>query len=207
MKHKRIVLTSYKTLFAVLALSSIALEIVTLQQRGVFNPANFFSFFTILSNIFAALALMVSAVFIHRGMRSRKLNILRGAATLYMTLTGVVFAVLLSDLDPSLLTAVPWDNTVLHYIMPIVLFIDWVIDPPTSRLRYRHAALWLLFPLVYVTYSLIRGPIVNWYPYPFLNPANGGYGQVAVICVGITVFTLLAALLIRGLSLRLVRTK
>ena len=26
-----------------------------------------------------------------------------------------------------------------------------------------------------------------WYPYPFLDPANGGYGQVAIVVVGVLV--------------------
>ena len=30
---------------------------------------------------------------------------------------------------------------------------------------------------------MIRGPIAGWYPYPFLDPANGGYGTVAVTVV------------------------
>lgn len=207
MKHKRITLVGLKTVFALLALSSVMLEILTLQDRDVFNAGNFFSFFTILSNIFAAVMLICSAICTYRNRSNVALDVLRGASTLYMALTGVVFAVLLSDLDPSLLTAVPWDNTVLHYIMPIVLFVDWIIDPPKSRLRYRHAAMWLLFPLAYLAYSLVRGPIVNWYPYPFLDPTNGGYVRIFVVCTAITVFTLFAALLIRGISLRLVRTK
>ena len=207
MKHKRIALTGFKTFFALLALSSILLEIVTLIGRSAFDAGNFFSFFTVLSNLFAVVVLLCSAICTYRNRSSVALDVLRGGSTLFMVLTGVVFAILLSDLDPALLTAVPWDNTVLHYIMPIVLFVDWLIDPPKSRLRYRHAVMWLLFPLAYVVYTLIRGPIVDWYPYPFLNPANGGYMQVFVICIGISVFTFLAALLIRGMSLRLVRTK
>jgi hypothetical protein len=33
---------------------------------------------------------------------------------------------------------------------------------------------------VWIVYTMIRGPIAGWYPYPFLDPANGGYGSVAV---------------------------
>ena len=41
-------------------------------------------------------------------------------------------------------------------------------------------------PAAYLVYSLIRGPIVDWYPYPFLNPDEvGGYGGVAAYAVGI----------------------
>jgi hypothetical protein len=37
----------------------------------------------------------------------------------------------------------------------------------------------------WLAYTLVKGPIVGKYPYPFLDPANGGYGTVAVYCVAI----------------------
>ena len=36
-----------------------------------------------------------------------------------------------------------------------------------------------------------RGAADGWYPYPFLDPANGGYATVAVAVVGITIGFLL----------------
>jgi hypothetical protein len=31
-------------------------------------------------------------------------------------------------------------------------------------------------------------PIAGWYPYPFVDTANGGYASVALCCVGILLF-------------------
>jgi hypothetical protein len=190
----------FKIGFALLALSSVVLEIVTLMQRGVFNPANFFSFFTIQANIFAAVVLLVSALFMMKRKKSKRLDVVRGASTLYMVLTGVVFATLLSNLDPRILTAVPWDNTVLHYIMPIVLLIDWLLDRSATSPTGRVILVWLIYPAVYVAYTLLRGALVNWYPYPFLNPVNGGYGSIAVVSIFIAVFTGSAAVLLAKLT-------
>jgi hypothetical protein len=48
---------------------------------------------------------------------------------------------------------------------------------------------------------MIRGPIVGWYPYPFLNPAQpGGYGAVAVYVVAIAGFIGLMAVVVVALS-------
>ncbi len=203
MKHTRIALVSYKSGFALLGLSSIVLEIITLAQRGVFNFGNFFSYFTVLANIFAAAVLITSAIYVYQRRKSQRLDVLRGAAALYMILTGVVFATLLSKLDPRLLTAVPWDNTVLHYIMPIVLLLDWFIHPAQTKFTIKHILLWLVFPTVYVVYTLVRGGIVGWYPYPFLNPANGGYGSILVVSFFIAIFTVSAGVLLA----RTVRSK
>ena len=61
----------------------------------------------------------------------------------------------------------------------------------------RDALLWLVYPLVWTLATVVRGAIDGWYPYPFLDPANGGYGQVAVSVVGVTVaFAVIAAAII-----------
>ena len=54
-------------------------------------------------------------------------------------------------------------------------------------LGLRNALLWLIFPLLYFAYSLIRGAIVDWYPYPFMDPRLHGYGHVALNCLVIAV--------------------
>ena len=57
--------------------------------------------------------------------------------------------------------------------------------------------MWLAYPLVWTALTLARGASDGWYPYPFLNPANGGYGQVAVTAVAVTIgFALFAGVII-----------
>jgi hypothetical protein len=102
-----------------------------------------------------------------------------------MSITGIVFTLLLSNTDVD--TAIPWVNSVVHELMPLVMLADWLVTPPRTRLQLRQGLLWLSFPLVWIVYTIIRGAIVNLYPYPFLNPANGGYASVAVYCAGILV--------------------
>jgi len=160
-------------------------EVATLQERGTFAPFNFFSYFTVESNLFAIAMLLLSASAFAPGLPRHPWAMLRGAATLYMVTTGIVFAVLLAGLEGAEFTAVPWDNIVLHYLMPLAVAVDWIVDLPAHHLTFRHAAVWLVFPLAYVVYSLIRGHFVGWYPYPFLNPSAHGYSGVAGTSVAI----------------------
>jgi hypothetical protein len=173
-------LITYKLFFALLGFSSIITEIAVLNDRGKFNPANFFSYFTIEANIIVVAVLMASALFVRQGKSGSWMTFLRGASTFFITTVLVVFVFLLANIKNAEFTAVPWDNTVLHYIIPIVVLVDWLIDPPKVRIPYRRAFLWLLLPITYVTYSLIRGAITGWYPYPFLDPSADGYAHVAV---------------------------
>ncbi len=179
MLKNKTALVVYKLFFGLLGFSAIITEIAVLIERDKFNPANFFSYFTIESNVIAAFVLLCSALAVaHRKPRVRVAYI-RGAATLYMLIVGITFSLLLSGIEGVAFTAVSWDNLVLHYIMPVVLLWDWVLDPPRVRIVFKPALYWLLFPVTYVAYTLARGIFVDWYPYPFLDPGVKSYGQVA----------------------------
>lgn len=176
-KNKNI-LIAYKLAFSFLGFSAVVTEIATLAERGVFNPANFFSFFTIESNILVAITFLLSALAIAAGKKTRALDALRGLSTMAALIVGIGFAVLLSGLEGLVLTAVPWDNVVLHYIIPVAALVDFIIDRPFTRFSLRSGLTWLLFPIIYVAYSLTRGALTGWYPYPFLDPRLSSYGDV-----------------------------
>lgn len=181
-------MTIARSVFAGLAVVAMGdLIIVHRNENPDFRLANFFSFFTIESNIFAAVVLIMSALRDGRDEADTSIWVMvRGAAVLYISITGIVYGLLLSGYTEELQTNVPWADSVLHKIIPLAMVADWLIDPPQVRLPLKRALIWLVYPLVFCAYSLIRGPIVDWDPYPFLDPdLSGGYGGVALYCVAI----------------------
>lgn len=181
----------YRAFFGLLTLAAVATQFFDLAARGLLDPLHFFSYFTIEANLFVAAVFLILAA--RRGEeRSTTMELVRGAAVVYMTVTGVVFSALLAGTNVD--TAIPWVNDVLHSIMPIVVVADWLLDPPRGRLTFKEGLWWLSFPFVWLVYSLVKGPIVGKYPYPFLDPANGGYGTVAVYCVAILIVMTLVCL-------------
>ena len=174
------VVIAYRMLIGLLVISAVVTEIATLVERGRFTPGNFFSFFTIESNCLSAAIFIVSALAKAAGRQYRSIEMLRGANTLNMILVGVTFSLLLAGLENTEFTAVPWDNTVLHYIAPVAVALDWLLDIPRVNVAFKQAMVWVAFPVAYLAYSLIRGPIVGWYPYPFLDPGHHGYASIAV---------------------------
>jgi hypothetical protein len=188
MQNKKL-LVGYKLFFALLGFSAIVTEIATIAARGRFNPVNFFSFFTIEANLLVVVVLLLSAIAVAMG-KNGKLDALRGATVVYILIVGIGFSVLLAGIEDTTLTAVPWDNTVLHYIIPVAVLVDFVIDWPKRKLLFKASLPWLLFPILYVAYSLIRGALVGWYPYPFLDPDTKGYGAVAFTVLGLLALAL-----------------
>ena len=134
---------------------------------------NFFSYFTIESNLMAIVVLLVGGVADPRSprwawIRSPRWAWIRGAVTLYMVVTGIVYAALLANAEVGL--TAEWVNSAMHQVIPAVLLLDWLCFPPwPSRAeggKARSALAWLAFPLLYLAYSLGRGAAVNWYRTP-----------------------------------------
>ncbi len=80
--------------------------------------------------------------------------------------------------------------------MPLVLLADWLLVPPRHRLTFKHALLWTVYSLVFAGFSLLRGPFVEWYPYPFLDPRDNGWTSVSLYVLGIAVGFLLFSWLV-----------
>ncbi len=178
--------------FAVLAVVAIVAQLMQSIEANR-STVDFFSYFTIQSNMIAVAVLFWVALKSDGGDGRLLRDIIRGAPVLYLGVTGIVFAVLLSDLP---LVTVPFANTVLHKLMPVVVVVDWIVDPPHPGVSFRKALVWLIYPVAWLAYTMIRGYLIGWYPYPFLNPARmGGYGNV----VGTMLVILLGGVLLIGL--------
>jgi hypothetical protein len=97
----------------------------------------------------------------------------------------------------------PWANEVLHVAMPLVLALDWFVfrlaDRGRPALPWRAILVALIFPVVWLAVTYIRGALTGWYPYPFLEPSAGpavvgGYiGGIAVFVVLVAAFGILVS--------------
>jgi hypothetical protein len=150
---------------------AIAAQCQRLSSDDVFKPVNVFSFFTIQSNILAALVLL--GLELRPSPASRLAHRVRPGVVLYMAMTGVVYAVLLAPASADVGLTAQWVDTIVHVVAPIVVVADWFLSPPARPPRRVDIVRWMVFPVVWLAYSLVRGAVVDWYPYPFLDPRDG----------------------------------
>lgn len=186
--------------FGALGLIAVLAQLKVGLEQPDPQVVNFFAFFTIESSLFFAAVWLSMAL---RPPTAARRDAIRGAATLYMTITGVVYWTLLQWTDADLGLTRPWVDTVLHLVLPLVAIADWLLAP-TSRPVTRATALrWLLFPVVYFSVSLVRGYVVGWYPYPFLDPGlQRGYSGVLLTAAVLIVLIAGLALALRALGER-----
>ncbi|MGH9113626.1 MAG: Pr6Pr family membrane protein, partial [Acidimicrobiales bacterium] len=107
--------------------------------------------------------------------------------------TFVVFHAVLSDLQDLTGQAAVADF-LLHTASPVLCVAGWLLFGPRGQTTPRVVALTLVFPLVWGVFTLVRGEIVDWYPYPFMEPFEHGYLRVVVnLALVAVVFVALAA--------------
>lgn len=161
---------------------------------------NFFSFFTIQSNVAAVVALAIGSVWAWRRSSTpepRWLTVLFACTSTYMIVTGLVYNVLLRGIELPQGATVPWSNEVLHVVGPLVMLADLMWSPGRRALAWRTIGVVVSFPILWVIYTLVRANLIVspvtgdpwWYPYPFLDPhvVPGGYAGVAGYATGIAV--------------------
>lgn len=169
-------------------LAAIIAQLVRSVERTIadegdvgFLLQNFFSFFTIESNVLAVVSFVLGAALVALARtETRAVTIFRLVAVTYMTVTLIVYNLLLRGIELPQGQTVPWSNEILHVAGPLLLIADWLLAPGRTRLEWRHVWAVVVFPVLWAAYTLIRGPVVDWYPYPFLDPANSENGYLSV---------------------------
>ena len=135
-------------------------------------------YFTILTNALVA-ATFLRMVLTGRTARAAWL----GGLTLWIGIVGVVYHLLLArELTGFALVT----DHMVHTVVPGLTVLYWLGFAPKGGLRLAHAGQWILWPLLYVIYALIRAQVDGVYPYFFVNLDTQGWPGVlrwsALLC-------------------------
>jgi hypothetical protein len=195
----------WRATFAVVGWSALVLQYILMvgpmQGWGVVErTVNYFSFFTILTNILVALAFTGPLIDADRRLaRWSASEGVRAAVTLYIVVVGVVYHLLIAPhwKPQGLLYGV---NLVLHYVMPAAFVLDWLWFTAKGLLRWIDPVKWLTFPLVYGGWTLVHGLTTHWWPYGFVDVDALGLGRVIAIFGGLLTFFLVVGLGLVGLD-------
>jgi hypothetical protein len=156
----------------------------------------FFSYFTILTNLLVLLGYAFPLLAPDSSMgRFFSGAPMRGATLVYIVIVGVVYSLLLRDLyHPAGWAKVA--DVLVHDAAPVYYVIFWLLFAEKSGLRPSHAAQWLLYPLAYIAYTLLRGFLTGWYPYPFVDVRVLGYSRTFINAGALALVFLVAGLVV-----------
>ena len=181
---------------AVLGLSLELVRALTSDDLGT-RLVRLFSYFTIQSNILAAVA--AGMLLWRPDRRGRVFAVLRLDALLCIAVTGIVYHAVLSGLQ-DLTAAGALSNLLLHTVVPVGTVVAWLLVGPRPRLSPAVVGWSLVYPLGWIAYTFVRGAIVDWYPYPFLDVSEIGLQSALVRTGVVAVIFLVLAFLVLGLE-------
>lgn len=160
----------------------------------------FFSFFTIETNGLIAVAF----TFLLLTPGSPRSNFFAkatsmAAITVYILVVGITYNLLLRSLwNPEGLQWVV--DELLHSVIPVLFFVYWWLFRSRAALRWKNIFPWLLLPLFYCIYTLVRGRLSGYYPYPFMDAGQLGMSKVLINIGAMLILFLVISLFLVGIS-------
>ena len=179
-------------IFALVAwFALVAQFVLMLQNRTASVPetvVRFFSFFTILTNLIVALFYTAQLLNIAKSYKPGILS----AVTVYIFIVGIVYQILLRHIwQPQGLQMVV--DELLHTINPLLVILYWYLFEKKLLIRYLHTLAWMVYPIMYLIYILVRGEYSGFYPYPFVNVDEIGISKTLLNSALLTVLFLAAS--------------
>ncbi|MCW2643024.1 MAG: Integral rane protein [Dactylosporangium sp.] len=159
-------------------------------------------FFTIQSNLIIAVTTLLLAIRLTR--TSPAFRVFRLAGIVGIAITALVYHGVLAGL----MHLTGWwviTDQLLHTVVPAMAILGWLLFGPRRLTSWKFALLSLAYPALWLAVTLIRGPLVNWYPYPFVDVSHLGYPRVGLNSLVIAVLFLVIAAAVAGVDGRLTR--
>ena len=161
---------------------------------------SFFSFFTVLTNTLVVVVL--SYALVNRESAAKRFFLAPQVSS------AIAISIIVVSLAYNLLLRHLWSpkgfqfiaDELLHDVMPVLFVVYWWQCVPKGFLRLKHIGAWVIYPLVYFAYVLLRGHLLGQYQYPFIDVDRLGYPQVFVNAGGILAGFVLIALAVVGLD-------
>ena len=186
--------------FLVAAFAVVLQLVLVIQGHRVLDEHNrpdlgtrlvrYSSYLTIWFNVLVAWSTFTLAT--GRDRDTRLWRALRLDAVVIATVGGLVHLFFLLPL----LDLTGWDyvaDKLLHMAVPALALVGWLVFGPRRRAERRDLVPFLVVPVAWLAYTLVRGELVEWYPYPFIDVNEHGYAVVLVNALGIAVAMVLAA--------------
>lgn len=178
----------YAFVFMLVGWFTIVGQYVVGHAHTLADTIDFFSYFTILSNILVAATFTVAALGPGSSVGRFLLRPAVALATaVYITVTGLTFYFLLARIYHLTGWTEHFDH-LLHYVMPPAFVLFWLLFVPKGGLHLRNVLPMMLPPLLYGAWTLFHGAVTGWYPYPFIDAGKLGYEIVALHIVEFVFF-------------------
>lgn len=187
--------TVYRLLFLFVCEAGIILQYASIPKASV---GMLTCYYTVLSNILCFIYFAYLVV-VRPG---RENAVIKGAVTMCIALTGIVYHLLLTGIMESNVAnvsdALNVGNYIVHTVVPLMVFIDYLFFTPKGTFKSLSPLAWTVIPLAYLAFAIIRaevgtglfsgfGGAKSRYPYPFMDFDLLGTGKAVLYIIVIAV--------------------
>lgn len=174
----------YRILFAGLSWFTFIASIVIygLFYGPFFEWFNSFKAFTIQTNFLVTIWLTLAILWHKKPETLEKITgLLKGALTVYITITFIFYAILLAPFFPPPTGWAAFTNLVFHYITPIAFIVDWILTENKLRYKWKYLPYWsFIYPVCYLAFIFIHGALTGSFIYYFFDINALGILMVAI---------------------------
>ena len=170
----------------------ITIGIMVISSLFSANPLTSLAFtvssYTFQSNFFVFIWITLAVIYNKKGDKPLFLSsIVHGAVTLYITVTLIIFALLLQmfyfPTEPLAIIT----NILAHYLVPILMIVEWYLTQEDEEYEKKNALYWLIYPFIYLAYSVILELTINVNLYYFISINEFGALMILFVVL-LTVF-------------------
>lgn len=172
---------------SVIAVLSCFAFIAQLFVDGSFS-AKPLMFFSVMSDLFIFLFYLISVLYLtfnRSDLRTSVACVANGMSMIAIILSGAVYSFVIAPSSSAwrfeLLSLAGIVSLIMHFILPVLVLFDWALFDRKGRWKLRHVFAFVAPPAAYAAfiYGLPLFGGKAFYPYSFMDPANGG-GKLAV---------------------------
>jgi hypothetical protein len=173
-KRARTVIAVTRLVVAIVGIVALVGDFQYILGFSSFSTVNFFTYFTNQSNAAGVAVLLIGTwIAFRRTSDPDWLMTTRMLTATFTIISGIVFGLIVSQAgDYNYRIVVPWSSQLLHFWIPSYVILDWIFAPGRRPIPWKRLWLVLVYPLVWGGFTMVRGAIVGWYPYFFLDPGQ-----------------------------------
>lgn len=174
-------------LFAVIGwgtlIARLTVRIQTEDVPAYESVIRFLSYFTILSNLLVTIFFTVMVVKPNgKGFWHRPGTLTALAAI--MTFVGIIYHITLRPVwNPEGFDLIT--SEIHHTLVPLGTILFWYLYENKGIATFSELIKWLIYPITYIAYVLVRGSLSDFYPYYFLDISTMGLGKVLINSMGL----------------------
>ena len=182
----------YKLIIIILGLFAVISGLITADKKIDIETLYYFTY---QSNILVIVYFIIDIIYL---IKKQKIFMprLKGTITMSITVTFLIYHFLLSGGYENRADIIR--STILHYVVPIMTILDYILFDKKGIYKNIDPILWLIIPLIYFLFIFIRaklgGELSNgsYYPYFFIDINKYGMKTVLKNALFITIaFTIL----------------